>query len=128
MVPKSTPIIDDAKFFASVFISIYKNTLLHRLIRKIQEHDIRRLYHSFYCFYNMTQWVSDCCLTPNEQIFSYIMTEISHISMRWCMYVMLIYTTSVINVMVSVLASSAFGSKPKTAKLVFAASLLSTQF
>jgi hypothetical protein len=44
------------------------------------------------------------------------------------MYVMLIYTTSVINVMVSVLASSAFGSKPKTVKLVFADSLLSTQF
>ena len=44
------------------------------------------------------------------------------------MYVMLIYTASVINVMVSVLTSSAFGSKPKTVKLVFAASLLSTQF
>jgi hypothetical protein len=35
-----------------------------------------------------------------------------------------VFTTSVINVMVSVLASSAFGSKPKTVKLVFADSNL----
>ena len=28
-------------------------------------------------------WVSDCCLTPTQQFFSYIMAVTSYFSMRW---------------------------------------------
>jgi len=28
-------------------------------------------------------WASDCCLWPNEQFFSYIMTRTSYILMTW---------------------------------------------
>ena len=59
----------------------------------------------------------------------------NEILVQWCNFY-IFYLTNVRDadiyrigdVMVSVLASSAFGSKPKTIKLVFAASLLSTQF
>jgi hypothetical protein len=30
---------------------------------------------------NIVEWVSDCCLTPNELFFSYIMARTSYI--RW---------------------------------------------
>jgi serine/threonine protein kinase len=29
------------------------------------------------------EWVSDCCLMPTQQFFSYIMARISQFSMRW---------------------------------------------
>ena len=31
----------------------------------------------------LSEWLSDCCLMPNEHIFSNIMTRTNYISMRW---------------------------------------------
>ena len=30
-----------------------------------------------------TEWMSEACLTPNEQFFSYIIPKTSYISMKW---------------------------------------------
>ena len=34
------------------------------------------------------KWVDDCCLMPNEQIFSHIMARTCYISMRWWIYLL----------------------------------------
>jgi len=30
-----------------------------------------------------SEWMSDCCLTPTPQLFSYIMARTSYFSMKW---------------------------------------------
>jgi len=37
----------------------------------------------YWCI-RVSEGVNDCCLTPNEQFFSYIMVRTSYISMIWC--------------------------------------------
>ena len=35
-------------------------------------------------FAKAVKWVNNCCLTPCEKLFSYIMERTSYILMRWC--------------------------------------------
>ena len=57
-----------------VFISVFRGSLLEWQI----------LLHLIPFSHVMTQgWVSDCCFTPREQLFSYIMVRTSSVSMRW---------------------------------------------
>ena len=32
---------------------------------------------------NSSEWVIDCCFTPSEQIFGYILVRTSNVSIRW---------------------------------------------
>ena len=50
-----------------------------------EERDIMIINFPSLLFHHVEEWVSDSCLTPNEELFSYIIVRTKLYSMKWCL-------------------------------------------